>query len=369
MIDVLIINGKTVNDEPIEIAIQDGQILEVSSKLTYKSKQTIDLENQSYVSAGWIDAHTHCFEDLPLYHDSPDKIGYTKGVTTVVDAGTTGAENIGDFYQASKDSITNVKALLNISKTGIVKQSELADMNDINEQSVLESVKKYGDFIVGLKARMSKTVVGENGILPLKAAKSIQKKAKNLPLMVHIGSAPPLLEEILEWLEDGDILTHCFNGKENNIMDSHQQIKKSVWDAYDRGIVFDIGHGTDSFNFEVAEAALKEKMKAHTLSTDIYHRNRENGPVIDFSTTIEKLIVVGYSLQEIIPMITTRPAEMYRLNKKGHLKEQYDADLTIFKVEKNTKMLTDANGNIRNTDIIVKPTHSIIGGSVYGLGG
>ncbi|MEC6746945.1 amidohydrolase/deacetylase family metallohydrolase [Marinilactibacillus sp. XAAS-LB27] len=369
MMDVLIINGKTVNDEPVEIAIKDGQIIDVASKLEYEATQTINLNKRSYISAGWIDAHTHCYEDLPLYHDSPDEIGYTKGVTTVVDAGTTGAENIGDFYRASKDSITNVKALLNISKTGIVKQSELADMNDIDEKLVLESIEKYEDFIVGFKARMSKTVVGENGILPLKSAKSIQKKSKKLPLMVHIGSAPPLLEDILELLEDGDILTHCFNGKENNIMDNHQRIKRSVWEAYNRGVVFDIGHGTDSFNFDVAEVAFKEGLTPHTLSTDIYHRNRENGPVVDFSTTIEKLIVVGYSLQEIIPMITTKPAEMYHLNKKGHIKEQFDADFTIFNVESETKVLTDSNGNTRTTDTVIKPTHTIIDGSVYTLGG
>ena len=52
---------------------------------------------QQYLSAGWIDDHVHCFEEMTLYYDYPDQIGVNKGVTTVIDAGTTGAENIADF--------------------------------------------------------------------------------------------------------------------------------------------------------------------------------------------------------------------------------------------------------------------------------
>ena len=119
--------------------------------------------------------------------------------------------------------------------------------------------------------------------------------------MVHIGSAPPTLDAILNHMERGDVLTHCFNGKENGILDrGTQSIKSFVFDAYEKGIAFDIGHGTDSFNFDVAERALSENIKAASISTDIYIRNRTNGPVYDLATTMEKLAVVGYDWKEII---------------------------------------------------------------------
>ena len=66
---------------------------------------------------------------------------------------------------------------------------------------------------------MSRTVIGDNGITPLELAKQIQQENQEIPLMVHIGSAPPHLDEILALMEKGDVLTHCFNGKENGILD------------------------------------------------------------------------------------------------------------------------------------------------------
>lgn len=369
MLDVLIKNAKTINEEQIDVALKDGKIVEVGQNLDdFNATQVIDLDNQAYISAGWIDDHVHCFEKMDLYYDFPDKIGVESGVTTVVDAGTTGAENIGVFYELAQKAKTNVYALLNISKWGIVEQDELADLRKIRSDLIEEALQKYPEFIVGLKARMSKTVIGDNGIIPLEKAKEIQKILTKLPLMVHIGSAPPELEETLSLLSEGDVVTHCFNGKENGILDREtQRIKDFVWGNFKRGLIFDIGHGTDSFNFDVAEIALKEGMKAHTISTDIYSRNRVNGPVFDFATTLEKLHVVGYSWPEIIDKVTEAPARVFNLNSKGKLEAGYDADVTIFKVVPETKTLTDSNGNQRETDEVVKPLAAIVGGEIHDI--
>ena len=118
-------------------------------------------------------------------------------------------------------------------------------------------------------------------------------------------------------LDEGDVLTHCFNGKPNGILDKEtDQIKKFAKAGYEKGIVFDIGHGTDSFNFHVAETALKAGIKATSISTDIYHRNRENGPVYDLATTMEKLRVVGYSWEEILDKVTNVPAQLFPFREK-----------------------------------------------------
>ncbi|MFS1126194.1 amidohydrolase/deacetylase family metallohydrolase, partial [Enterococcus faecalis] len=207
---------------------------------------------------------------------------------------------------------TNVYALMNISKWGIVKQDELADLTKIQEDLVSTALAELPEFIVGIKARMSKTVVGENGIKPLELAKKIQSENNDLPLMVHIGSAPPNLLDILALLESGDIMTHCFNGKTNGILEQKtKKIKQIAVEAKNRGIIFDIGHGTDSFNFQVAETAYHQGIKADTISTDIYIRNRKNGPVYDLATTMEKLRLVGYTWEEIIEKVTEVPAQNF----------------------------------------------------------
>ncbi|RBS27391.1 dihydroorotase [Enterococcus faecium] len=366
MFDTLIKNGRLVDGSKIEVAIEKGMIKAVAAEINQPAQEVVDLEGKYYLSAGWIDDHVHCYEKMNLYYDYPDQIGVEKGVTTVIDAGTTGAENIREFYQLTKSVKTNVYALMNISKWGIVKQDELADLTKIQEDLVSTALAELPEFIVGIKARMSKTVVGENGIKPLELAKKIQTENNDLPLMVHIGSAPPELEEVLSRMERGDVLTHCFNGKPNGILDPKtDQIKNFVWDAYNNGVVFDIGHGTDSFNFHVAETALKAGMKATSISTDIYIRNRTNGPVFDLATTLEKLRVVGYSWEEIIEKVTAVPARNFHLKNKGQLAVNYDADLTIFEIVENEKELKDSNGFTRIAKEQILPIKTIIGGEHF----
>ena len=174
MFDLLVKNGKRINGEKVEVAIKDGVILNVDTTIESPAKKIIDLAGEHYVSAGWIDDHVHCYEKMTLYYDYPDEIGVTKGVTTVIDAGTTGAENIGDFYELAKKVKTNVFALINISKWGIVEQDELADLTKIQADLVHDRLVELPQFIVGIKARMSKTVIGENGITPLELAKDIK---------------------------------------------------------------------------------------------------------------------------------------------------------------------------------------------------
>lgn len=366
MIDLLIKNGKTINNKRIEIAINSGKIVEVSTNIEVKSTKLIDLENKYYISAGWIDAHVHAYESMELYYDYPDKIGLESGVTTVIDAGTTGAENIEDFYNISRNAKTNVYALINISKYGIVEQDELADLNKVDYGKLSKKVNELPEFIVGLKARMSNTVIGNNGIKPLKMAKELQRELNNIPLMVHVGSAPPELNEILEVLNSGDIVTHCFNGKQNGILDREKgAIKTFAKEAQRNGIIYDIGHGSASFDFKVAERAFQEGIMADSISTDIYSKNRMDGPVYSMATTLEKMKIVGYSWEEIISKITNVPADFFNLSDKGRLEVGKDADITIFEIKKEAKVLIDSSNNIRKTKEVICPIKTIIGGIVH----
>lgn len=367
MLDLIIRNCRTINGDKFEIGIKGSEINVVSSKITKESREEIRLKSDQYISAGWIDDHVHCFEKMNLYYDYPDQVGVYSGVTTVIDAGTSGSENLPYFYDQTKKSKTNVYALLNISKYGIVEQNELADLTKIDEKAIKQIIKTYPGFIVGLKSRMSKSVVGNNGLLPLVLAKKIQIENGKLPLMCHIGTSPPDLNDILKQMESGDVITHCFNGKANGILESTGEIKDVVNEAYKRGVVFDIGHGSDSFNFNVAEKAFSEGIKAHSISTDIYIRNRKYGPVFDLATTMEKMFLVGYSWEEIIDKVTCMPAEVFGLSKKGKILRGYDADLTIFKFDNKKKQLIDSNGNIRESTEQIIPISAIIGGVIYDI--
>ncbi|WP_163654703.1 amidohydrolase/deacetylase family metallohydrolase [Listeria sp. PSOL-1] len=368
MLDLLIKNGLTVDNQCLSIGVKNGKIEMVSPTINKEAKQVVELARNHYISAGWIDDHVHCDDDMPIYYDQPDEIGIKKGVTTIIDAGSTGADTISTFYEQIRKAKTNVYAMINISKIGIIRQDELSDLHNVQKDLLKKQVAALPQFVIGLKVRLSKTVVGENDYHPLLLAKELQTELNDMPLMIHIGSNPPELSDVLSRLDERDILTHCFNGKENGIVDKQtNKIKAVAMDAYKRGVRFDIGHGTDSFNFHTAFCAKEAKITPYSLSTDIYHRNREKGPVYDLATTMEKLRLVGYPLTEIIKMVTEHPADNFKLAKKGQLRVGYDADITIFDVKNGNKELVDSNGNKENTSELIVPIKTIVGGVLYDI--
>lgn len=361
---ILVKNAKLVNGQTFDIGIDDAKITCINAEcLSRNFNETIDLKNQYYVSPGWIDIHTHCFDKYEMYSDAPDSVGYKQGVTSVVDAGTAGADDIDEFYLKSKQYKTNVYSLLNISKIGLSRQDELANLENVQKGLIEKYMKKYTDFIVGLKIRQSRTTVGNTSIQGLVLGKKIAREL-GVPIMLHIGSEPPSLEECLQKLDSGDIVTHIFNGKINGIVDSNKKIKQCVYDAINRGVKLDLGHGTDSFNFDVAKTALEEDIKVDTISSDIYSRNRKNGPVYSLADTMTKMLNIGYTLDEVIKMVTEYPSKILNIRNKGKIKVGYDADLTIFRVKNLNKKLIDSQGNILVAEKVIEPVAVVLNGKL-----
>ncbi|MCL9651214.1 amidohydrolase/deacetylase family metallohydrolase [Pantoea agglomerans] len=359
----LIIRGARLSDEQVvDIALQDGRIAAIG-KVQGNAERERDLAGRYYLSAGWIDSHVHCYPKSPIYHDEADAIGVAHGVTTVVDAGSTGAEHIDDFYRLARAAQTQVYALINIARTGIVTQNELADMTQIDGEAVQQAVARLPDFIVGLKARISSSVVGENGVQPLIKAKAIQQQTGGLPLMVHIGNNPPNLDQIADLLTTGDIITHCFNGKPNRILTPQGELKAAVKQAIARGVKLDVGHGSASFSFEVARAAIAQGILPDTISSDIYCRNRLAGPVHNLAHVMSKFFSVGMTLPQVIDCVTVNAAAGLRLQRKGQLKVGYDADLTVFSVKEETWPFIDSEGEQVAGEKHLVPLAAVVAGT------
>ena len=359
MYDLIIKNAKLIDNSVTDIAIKHGKIVEIDKNIIATSNRVLDLQNQHYISAGWIDSHTHCFAHSPIYYDEPDLIGVESGVTAVVDAGSVGALDIDEFYDLAMQAKTHVYSFLNISKIGLVRQSELADMQDVDVPLFDQTLAKYPNFIIGIKVRMSRSVVGENGILPLIKAKEMQKKT-GLPLMIHVGNNPPELDEIADLLTKGDIITHCFNGKPNQIFDKQNNLRDSIKRAIERGVILDIGHGGESFSFAVAERAKCLDVYPNTISSDIYSKNRLQGPVFSLANVMNKFISLGYSKTRIIDSVTKNAAQILHLNNKGEIAIGYDADLTIFDIKQQTVSLTDSEGEQRECHEQFVPLAAIV---------
>jgi len=360
----IIKNAMLINGIKRNIVIKDHKIIEITARNPV-GENIISLPDGVYVSPGWIDIHTHSFPKYEPYCSYPDEIGYKTGVTTVVDAGSSGANDIDEFYRIAKKSITRVLAFLNISSVGLKISNELADLSFISFAEIEKAFAKYPNMIVGLKARMSASVIGMNGIEPLKFGKQIGRKLYK-PLMVHIGSAPPKLTDILPYLEQGDIVTHCFNEKKSNHIFSEQsEINRKLIDAIHRGVYLDIGHGTSSFSYHIAKRAKEEKIPFHSISTDIYEKNQLHGPVYDMGTTLSKFLALGYSLEKIIQSVTEMPAKMINKQGIGKLEKGALADLTFFTIEKEQMILDDSFGHELTIQKRIKPCAVMIGGNYY----
>ncbi|HIG8797398.1 amidohydrolase/deacetylase family metallohydrolase [Raoultella terrigena] len=364
MFDLLLRRARLVDDTLTDIAIQDGKIAALG-EISAPARKTVELDGSCYASAGWIDSHVHCYPNSPIYYDQPDSVGIATGVTTVIDAGSTGADDIDDFYQLTRSAATEVFALLNISRVGLIAQNELANMANVDADAVSQAVKRHPDFIVGLKARMSSSVVGDNGITPLERAKAMQRENGDLPLMVHIGNNPPNLDEIADLLSAGDIITHCYNGKPNRILTASGELRASVTRALKRGVRLDVGHGTASFSFEVARRAIALGILPQTISSDIYCRNRIDGPVRSLALVMSKFLAIGMSLPQVVECVTAGAADGLRLTQKGRLAVGYDADLTLFALQHAPTVLVDAEKESLQADTILVPLAAIRAGKGY----
>lgn len=336
---------KRVNEEKFDIVIEDGKIAKVEKDGSGQGKYVIDCSGM-YVSSGWIDLHVHAFPEFDPYGDEMDEIGVKQGVTTIVDAGSCGADRIADLVESSQKAKTNVFAFLNISRIGLKRVDELSNLQWIDKEKVVQAVKKHKDAIVGLKARISKSVVGESGIEPLRIARVLSGET-SLPLMVHIGSGPPNIEEVIPLLEKKDVITHYLNGKQNNLFDEKGNPLKVLKDAIHRGIHLDVGHGTASFSFQVAEAAKRHHIDLNTISTDIYRRNRLNGPVYNMANVLSKFLHLGYSLDEVIAAVTSNAANWLEKPELGRIEVGDAANLTLFTVKNEPITLIDSEGHKR----------------------
>src|SRR5436305_877845 len=158
------------------------------------------------------------------------------------------------------------------------------DVRFIDKVRARQTIEAHRDLIRGVKVRLSRQQVGANAAVALATALETAAAAR-LPLMVHVGDTPIPLDDILRELRPGDVLTHCFHGREEGVLDAHGRVRAEARRAVERGVTFDVGHGVGSFSFAVARSALAQELKPGTISSDLHVYNLP-GPVFDLATTM-----------------------------------------------------------------------------------
>lgn len=372
MYDILIKNGVVIDPsqglhEKRDIAITKGKIESMEKDISSdKAREIIDA-SEHIVTPGLIDIHVHVYPGVSHYGIDADTHALAHGVTTVMDAGSSGADTFEGFRRYVVNvSDTRIVAFLNISTMGMIspRVGELEDLRFADVEKAVEVIERNRDIIQGVKVRMSRSIVGDNGIQPLLLAKRAAEAVK-MPIMVHVGNTPMPLADILEEMRRGDILTHCFHGSENGILDNQGNILDAVSEAVKKGVNLDVGHGRGSFSFNVAEKALAQGVSPQTISSDLHHYN-VFGPVYNLATTVSKFLYLGLSLNEALSKVTLTPAKLLGIDEElGNLRKGSIADVSIFKLKKGNFSFLDTVGKTVVGNRLLKPAAVVKGGKVY----
>lgn len=351
-------------DTVADIAVQDGRIAGIGDFSTASADETIDASG-AIASPGWIDLHAHVYSDSSVAGlDADSQAGIATGVTTVVDAGSAGAETWPGFRQEVLETAqTRVLAFLNISVNPRLKPKHGDWANFSQSRTIrLAEQEAAAGYCVGIKVLASQTHCGPLGITPVRLARQAARLS-GTGLMVHIGNAPPLIDEVLDLLEEGDIVTHCWHGKYGGILGRDKKPLPAVWAAAERGVKFDIGHGSASFAFDTARHALDAGLPLHAISTDI-HKGCINGPVHSQGTTMAKFLHLGFSLPEVIRLSTISPAQLIgRSDSLGSLAVGQEADVTIFREVTGDFEFTDSEGEKEQATRNLEVLHTVRAGA------
>ena len=330
--DLLLAGG-----EPFDVAVTGGVISAVGPALPRDARVVADVSGH-LVTPGLIDLHTHVG---PGYWGiDPAPIAWRTGVTTWVDAGSTGAYTF-DLLRRAGHAV-RVPVLLNISAIGLTgRTGESRDLTNCDVPLAVDTVQQHRSLIHGLKVRIDRETVGDHGVEPLRRGLAVAD-ACGVPVMVHIGTTPPALDEVLDLLRPGDIMTHCASGLAS-------PLGPAVRAAVDRGVRLDLGHGSGAFAFDVLERQLDLGLAPHTVSTDLHCRSLP-GPVFDLPTTMAKLLAVGMPLTDVLDKVTAAPARALGL-PGGTLAVGAPADLAVFDVRAEEHEVVDSHLQVRTAPV------------------
>lgn len=343
----LLIKGGTVLDPGrhmharMDVAVKDGKILEVSPEIPESRATVVYSAKDKIVTPGFIDLHVHCFDGVGSGMNA-DHYCLGRGVTTVVDAGSTGFIMVGAFIKhVVKTSNTRIRALVDIGALGTMTIHECPnyyrDMyipDFVLPQSVAKAAAENRPDVVGIKIHLDREVSSH----PLDFEPDLMKKAveaaevASLPLMVHAMNTANISSDLMKLMRKGDVFTHCFHGFQNGILDAQGKLLPGVREARARGILFDVGADRNAISFDVAEQALQQDFPPDTISSDltVAAATHTTG---DLPNVMSKMMALGMNLEQVIERVTFNPAKVFDFGAQlGTLRPGAEADIGIFEL-------------------------------------
>jgi dihydroorotase len=351
--DLLLSGGTVLNPatglrQALDVGVKDGRVAALKANLPRaEAKRVIEVPG-CYVTPGLIDFHVHSFWGVNPYGCDLDAVCISTGVTTAIDAGSSGPINFKGFkklvYDASK---TRMIAFVALAQHGVLNDpGELEDLRFADPNAAAATVGESPNVGVGIKVRLHKKGVGVNGREALRLAIRAGEASKS-PIMVHVGNTGIPMSEIAETLRPGDIITHCYTPQKPSIIDEQGKLLPEVRKAKERGVIFDVGHAGGHFDFNLVQRAMGEGIVPDVISSDLHGRLSQPGfgVVGDLPTVLTKFLPMGLSFEQIIANCTVNAARVVGWQDRiGSLEVGREADIAVLQILDDPVTLRDSVG-------------------------
>ena len=342
-------------DGPGAVAIRGNRIVAAALEdaarpaATGTARRTLELAD-ALLLPGLVDMHAHPALEDSKYGIDPDAHMLPRGTTTVLSQGDAGALNWPRYRQQVIRAVrTRVRLAINLAAPGESKPAGcLEDLRDADVDACVRAIEDGGDDIWGIAVNVSEVVCGANDPREIMSRALEAAERTGRPLLFGARRNPDWpLEEQLTLLRPGDVVTYCLHGLPQSIMQDGR-VRDCVWAARERGVLFDTGHGMQSFDFAVAEAAVTQGFLPDTISTDQYRRHLGSVPPHDLPLTVSKLLAAGLSEADAWPRVTSVPASLLGLaGEVGTLAPGACADLVALGWNAVPETLRDTAGKTR----------------------
>lgn len=373
--DLVIANGDVVDPSQRlrgkrDIGIKNGQVAAIAPSIaTDRAVQRIDAAGR-LVTPGLVDLHTHLVPHIGIGLPADELVGIT-AVTTAISAGDVGANTFGAFtHWARPQTRTRLYAFVHIASIGLaggLAPGELLNIDYAIVDACTKTVAENADVVLGVKVRITDSVVGQNGLEPLRRAiRAATMAGPQFRVMCHIGAAPGSMSDLLDLLRPGDILTHAYSGAGNNIV-QNGQLLPAAKAAKARGVIFDVGHGGGSFDYTVCEPAMQQGAPPDTISSDLHAVSINSPGYPTLPNVMSKFLGLGLPLEEVVARATWEPAKIIgRVPGLGTLMVGAPADVSIFDLLDGPTEFVDTRNNKRSATKKLVPWLTVKGGRPWG---
>jgi dihydroorotase len=328
--DILVKGGRVIDparslDGLADVAVSNGRIAAVQSNIAVSGAADVLDASGKLIVPGFVDLHVHVAEA-----ELTPAMLLRDGVTSMVDGGSAGADNIDALVDVARAAPNRVRIFLNVARTGVTGRGELLDIAAADVEAGRKAMTRHREWIVGVKARLSENVAGDHDLEAVRRARAL---AGPLPVMLHVGQTYSPLPKILELLEPGDIVTHIYSPPPHSLLDDAGHVLSEIKAARARGIRFDVGNGRNGhITWPVVDAATKDGFWADTISSDITAPGR-TFRVFDLPTVISKFLMLGLPLDRAIACATNQAASNITAYKGlGTLAPGAPADIAILEL-------------------------------------